>query len=118
MADDVARNFCFSADPEDFQTYSFTSRMQCDRTTRSGDAIVFGILLRYPSELICQTLICQIQFFAETKRRFNNANHVNMTTTDARTIQLELCRLDTNSALSDINPIDSDVIILGISIFF
>lgn len=87
--------------------------IRCDKTNRSGDAILFELALRYPSELPCQTMICQIRFFIETKAKFNTVFHVNITATDGRTISLELCRVDNNAGISDSNVDNTNLILFG-----
>lgn len=87
--------------------------IQCDKTTRSGDALVFTIVLRYPTEFSCRTLVCQIQFFTKTIQKINTVFQVTIKATDGRPIDFELCRVDRNPNLNDANADTADFILFG-----
>ncbi|CAF1193055.1 unnamed protein product [Adineta ricciae] len=82
--------------------------IQCDRTTRSGNAIVFGIELRSPPTEPCQTLICQINLFKSIHNSFNTTSNVVITADDGTPLNLELCQvknLPDGNAQTDDKPI-------------
>ncbi|CAF1193127.1 unnamed protein product [Adineta ricciae] len=82
--------------------------IQCDRTTRSGNALVFGVELRSPPTEPCQTLICQINLFKSIHNSFNTTSNVVITTDDGTPLNLELCQvknLPDGNAQTDDKPI-------------
>ncbi|CAF4198971.1 unnamed protein product, partial [Adineta steineri] len=78
--------------------------LQCDRTDRSGEAIVFGIGLNYPSSLPCQNLSCQIDLYIGIHQKFNTVTDRCMSAVHAvlssKLTRLELVFDDHKSNLS------------------
>ncbi|CAF1569573.1 unnamed protein product [Adineta steineri] len=66
---------------------------QCDKTDRSGVAIVFDVALDYPRNLPCQTLACQISLFTSIHEKFNTQSSVNITADDGSTLSVDLCHV-------------------------
>ncbi|CAF1421771.1 unnamed protein product, partial [Adineta steineri] len=67
--------------------------LQCDKTDRSGEAIVFSIELNCPKNLPCQNLAYQVDLFTSIHEKFNNVAEVDMTTDDGSILPLELCHV-------------------------
>ncbi|CAF4038672.1 unnamed protein product [Adineta steineri] len=67
--------------------------IECDKTNSSGDAIVFGIALNYPSNFPCQNLSCQVDLFVNISNKFNTVTNVNITADDGSTLSVDLCHV-------------------------
>ncbi|CAF3970993.1 unnamed protein product [Adineta steineri] len=67
--------------------------LQCDKTDRSGVAIVFDVALNYPRSLPCQTLACQISLFTSIHEKFNTQSSVNITADDGSNLSVDLCHV-------------------------
>ncbi|CAF4226288.1 unnamed protein product, partial [Adineta steineri] len=67
--------------------------IQCDKTDRSGVAIVFDVSLNYPQDLPCQTLTCQIDLFIGIHEKLNTVSDVNITADDGSNLSVELCHV-------------------------
>lgn len=92
---------------------SFGFSIQCDKTARTGPAIVFDIGLVYPNNFTCQTLICQINLFTEINQKFQTVENVEITTTDGKAQSLERCRTDTNVKIAELANSQSSFTISG-----
>ncbi|CAF4283047.1 unnamed protein product, partial [Adineta steineri] len=71
--------------------------IQCDKTERSGVAIIFDVALGYPNNLTCQTLSCQIDFFTGIHEQFNTQSRVNITADDGSNLSVDLCYVESYS---------------------
>ncbi|CAF0831632.1 unnamed protein product [Adineta steineri] len=68
--------------------------IQCDKTDRSGTAIVFDVALNYPKSLSCQSIHCQIEAFTSIHESFNAVTNINLPADDGSNIPIELCHVE------------------------
>ncbi|CAF3834907.1 unnamed protein product [Adineta steineri] len=68
--------------------------IQCDKTDRSGTAIVFDVALNYPKNLSCQSIPCQIKAFISIHESFNAVTNINLPADDGTNIPIELCHVE------------------------
>ncbi|CAF1225773.1 unnamed protein product [Adineta steineri] len=85
----------------------------CDKTERSGVAIVFDIALGYPNNLTCQTLSCQIDFFTGIHEQFNTQSSVNITADDGNNLSVDLCYVESYSNGNNNNQNNPSGVVIG-----
>ncbi|CAF1305995.1 unnamed protein product [Adineta steineri] len=82
--------------------------IQCDKTDRSGTAIVFDIVLNCPPNLQCKTLYNEMKLFLSIHEKFNNVTNVNIITDDGSYIPVELCHVQPYPNLNSYNYDNKD----------
>ncbi|CAF4278881.1 unnamed protein product [Adineta steineri] len=93
--------------------------IQCDKTDRSGIAIVFDIGLNYPSDSECHTPNCKINLFTSIHEKFNTVSNVNITADDGSNIPVELCHVQSYlNGKNNNDKIDNGIIVGKQSICF